>query len=142
MTTNIVQTNQFVNMIDADEQTVLAIDSGKTFLIPIQTAPCEITLPLPKPGLNYRFMINGATAGTVGADTITFSPSGAGVVTGMCLNITPGVAGAVVVAAVTKNNAAAGIDIEAAAPRGTWLNMNCNGSVWYINGVSNDVGFS
>jgi len=142
MTSNIVQTNQFVNMADAVAQSILAIDTGKTMLIPIQTAASVFTLPLPQPGLNFRFLVTGATAGTAApADTITLTPSGGATVTGLCLNFTPGAAGAAPIAAVTKN-ASANVTIEAVAPRGTWINVNCDGSVWYINGVSNDIGFA
>ena len=62
--------------------------------------------------------------------------------TGLCLNVTPGAAGVAAVAAITKTADAAGIQILAAAPRGTYLDMNCDGSVWYINGISNAVGFA
>ena len=135
MTSNIVQTNQFVTMANA-AASILAIDTGKTHLIPGQGAARIFTLPLPQPGLNYKFMIIGGTAG----NNITMTPSGGATVTGLCLNFTTGNGAAAAIAAITKN-ASANIIIRAAAPRGTYLNMNCDGSVWYIEGMSNAVGF-
>ena len=73
--------------------------------------------------MNYRFLATGVTAGTVVADTITITPSGGATVTGLCLNLTPGAAGAAPIAAITKNGSA-NIQILAAAPQGAWINVS------------------
>ena len=134
MTTNIVQTNQFVTLANIASQTVLAIDTGKTLLVPAQGVAGAITLPIPQPGLRYRFMINGNTAGQV----IAMTMSGGATTTGLCVNITA----TPTIAFITKAADPAGVQILAAAPRGTYLDMNCDGSVWYIGGISNAVGFA
>lgn len=136
MTANIEQTNLFINMLNATPQTVLAIDSGKTHLLPAQGIATQITLPLPKPGLNYKFFVNAATAGF----NITITATGGATVSGSVMNVTQGNGAASSILFVTRNGGP-NIIIRAQAARGTYLNMNCTGNVWYIDGMSPTVGF-
>lgn len=135
MTSNIEQTNQFVTLTNA-AQTIYAIDTGKTHLIPAQGAGRIFNLPLPQPGLNYKFIVIGATVG----NNVTMTPTGGATVTGLCFNFTPGL-GAAAAIATPNINQAASVIIRQPAPRGTYLNMNCDGKDWYIEGMSNGNGF-
>lgn len=127
---NYIQSNYVVTLPNAVAYTVLPSDSGKTLLLPGQGAAMAITLPTPQMGLRYKFIITGATVGQI----VTITPP-VGTVSGMCLTLVPGIAGANVTISL-KLNAAASISILAAAARGDWLEMNCDGVNWYVSGIS------
>jgi len=74
------------------------------------------------------------TTGTTG-EIVTITPTGA-TVTGLFINNN-----AAAVAAVTKNGAAS-FNFTDAATIGTWVEMVCGGSVWYVSGNSGVVGFA
>ncbi len=81
-----------------------------------------------------------------GGFTSTLTPTLNGVavngkVIGTCINITPGVAGAAVVEAVTKGGANT-LVITSAAELGDYVDMTCDGNNWYISGLASSVGFA
>ena len=92
-------------------------------------------MPALQAGLRYRFLVTGVLGFTV-----TITPA-VGTVTGTVLNLTPGGAGVCVIATVIKA-AANTIVLTALAPAGTYLDMNCDGNIWYISGISTAVGFA
>lgn len=133
---NYIQSNQVVTLPNQAAITVNAADSGKTLLVPAQGAASVITMPSLQAGLRYRFLATAA----LGSNAVITPPTN-GTITGTVLNLTPGVAGVCVIASVIKaaNNT---ITLAALAPAGTYLDMNCDGSIWYISGISTAVGFA
>lgn len=135
--TTLIQTNQCVALPNATTYTVVAQDTGKLLCIPAQGgAALTVTLPAVQAGLNYRFI-----AVTTLGQNVTILPAAGNIITGVCLNFTPGNAGATAIAAVRKSNSAS-IRFNAAARAGDYVDINCDGTTWYINGVSRAVGFT
>lgn len=126
---NYIQSNAVVTLPNQAAITIYASDSGKTLLVPAQGVASVVTMPALQAGLRYRFLV---TAGL--GFNFTITPT-AGTVTGTCLLLIPGAAAACIISTVIKaaNNT---IVIGAAATAGTYLDMNCDGNIWYISGVS------
>ena len=125
---NYIQSNAVVTLPNQAAIIIYASDSGKTLLVPAQGVASVVTMPALQAGLRYRFLT--ATLGF----TFTITPT-VGTVTGTCLLLIPGAAAACIIGTVIKaaNNT---IVIGAAATAGTYLDMNCDGNIWYISGVS------
>ena len=134
--TNYIQSNQCVTLPDAVAYTAREADSGKMLLIPTQTAPMTITLPTAKAGLCYRFQ----AVATLGND-VTIQPADGALVTGVCFNFTPGNAAATAIGAIEKDDDA-DIAFTALARTGDYVDINCDGTTWFINGQSRAVGFA
>lgn len=128
-----LQTNYVVTMPDA-AYTVLESDSGKTILIGTLAGARVVTLPAPKMGLAYRFL----AIATLG-NTATLTATGGGVMTGSLFNHT---VVAVPVFTPVDKNAAASVVMTAAAVRGDWCEIACNGAIWYVSGVGAAVSFA
>lgn len=127
---NYIQTNYVVAIPDAATYTVLPSDSGKTLLIPILGQVLAITLPVPQMGLRYRFMAVGILA-----NAATITPSIANTMTGSLLNILPGAAGIPAIVRVGKS-ASPTVQFTATATIGDYVDLNCNGNIWYVSGLS------
>lgn len=133
---NYIQSNAVVTLPNQAAITIYASDSGKTLLVPAQGVASVVTMPALQAGLRYRFLVTALLG-----FTFTITPT-AGTVTGTCLLLIPGAAAACIISTVIKaaNNT---IVIGAAATAGTYLDMNCDGNIWYISGVSTTaVGFA
>ncbi len=129
-----LQTNYMVNMsqplLASLLNTVSELDSGKTIVILAQTAIQTHTLPAAKPGLRYRF-ICGAV---VGFD-VTIASQAAGAIYGTLLNLTPGASPNSAITATQKTGANSVI-VDSTARLGDYVDMNCDGTFWYVNGIS------
>ena len=142
--TNYIQSNQVSRIAESYASYVLrASDSGKLILLEPPLAAQTLFLPSLQAGLRFKIM---ATGNFTALHTSTITPTFNGLavngkVFGTCINITPGAAGAAVVAAVTKggtNN----IIFAATAVLGDYIDLTCDGSNWYISGISSAVGFA
>jgi len=139
----LIQSNQCVTLPNATTYTVQAQDSGKIMCIPAQGAAMTVTLPNVQAGLCYRF-IAVATLGqnvTIQAQLVGAPPAPANILTGICLNFTPGTNLTTAIASVIKLDDP-NIRFNAAARAGDYVDLNCDGTTWYINGVSRAVGFT
>lgn len=129
-----IQSNYMVNLpspaVASLLNTISATDSGKTIVVLAQTAIQTFTLPAAQVGLNYRFLV-----GALVAFDVTIVPAVAGTIYGTLLNLTPGGAGACVITATQKTGANSVI-IDSTARLGDYVNMNCDGTYWYVNGIS------
>jgi len=137
-----IQTNQVLTIPDVPTYNLTAADSGKLIMVTPPTAASIINLPSLQAGLRYKFMVLNDFGGGF---TSTLRPTLNGVavngkVIGTCINITPGVAGAAVVEAVTKG--ANTLVITSAAKLGNYVDMTCDGNNWYISGLASSVGFA
>lgn len=141
---NYVQTNQVLTIPDTTPYNLTAADSGKLIMVTPPTAASVINLPSLQAGLRFKFMALANFGG--GGFTSTLTPTSNdvavnGKVIGTCINITPGGAGAAVVAAVTKVGSDT-LDIADTAVRGDYVDMTCDGNNWYISGLASAVGFA
>jgi hypothetical protein len=130
-----VQSNNFVTLPAPaapapGTYTVLASDSGKTLLIPIQSQVIAVSLPPSQAGLHYRFMAIGILAFAV-----TITPSVANTITGTLINTTAAPA----IAFVAKSDSA-NVQFTGNARIGDWVDMNCDGNIWYVSGISSVAG--
>ena len=123
--TNYIQSNYVVTLPNSLVYTVVPSDSGKTLLIPFQSLACAVSLPAPQMGLRYKFMCIAALGSAV---TIT-PPSGTCI--GQFINLTVAPAVQLVVKTVDAACAFAGT-----ARAGDYIDINCNGVNWFVNGIS------
>ncbi|HRP37760.1 MAG TPA: hypothetical protein PLS50_08200, partial [Candidatus Dojkabacteria bacterium] len=103
--TNYIQTNQVITIPNTAVYNLTHADSGKLIMVTPPTAASVINLPSLQAGLRFKFMVLGNFGGGGLTSTITPTLNGVAVnasLTGTCMNITPGGAGAAIVAAVTK----------------------------------------
>ena len=126
---NYIQSNAVETLPNQAAITIYASDSGKTLLVPAQGIASVVTMPALQAGLRYRFLVTALLG-----FNFTITPT-AGTVTGTCLLLIPGAAAACIISTVIKA-ATNTIVIGAAATAGTYLDMNCDGNIWYISGVS------
>ena len=126
---NYIQSNAVVTLPNQAAIIIYASDSGKTLLVPAQGVASVVTMPALQAGLRYRFLVTALLG-----FNFTITPT-VGTVTGTCLLLIPETAAACIIGTVIKaaNNT---IVIGAAATAGTYLDMNCDGNIWYISGVS------
>ena len=130
-----IQTNHVVTLLDAAKYAVQAADSGKTLLIPIQSQNLAITLPSVQAGLRFRFM-----SIAISAFTKTITPTNVNTLTGTLINLSSAVAvvGVAIVFPIAKS-ASATVQFTATSGTGDYIDLNCNGSIWYISGLSYTV---
>jgi hypothetical protein len=123
-----------VVVTDATTYSVLADNTGKTHIIPDETAGCTISLPAEADGLNYTFIYGGAAADahdhiiTSGSDTnffyggVAFIDSDAG-------------AGADELSTVySDGNSNSKLTINNISI-GTKVEFYCDGTHWYLTGI-------
>ncbi len=123
-----VQTNQIVQLNNADT-VILASDTGKLMLIPALTVGQKTyTLPAAQAGLHYRFMTN-ATPTQIAAITSAV----AGTVQGAVMNTNTGALNVTTLVALTNANSA---NFTANALRGTYIDAYCDGVNWHMTGLS------
>ena len=134
MSTNL-QTNYTVNMsqpaVASLLNTISELDSGKTIIVLAQAAIQTYTLPAAKLGLRYRFLVGSALV----AFNVTIASAVAGAIYGTLLNLTPGAAAACVITA-TQKGPSNSLVITAAARLGDYVDMNCDGTFWYVSRLS------
>jgi len=126
-----VQTNQTVLIPNGTPYAVLASDTGKIHLLPLQTAACAISLPAAAAGLRYRFIVTSPTTLT-GVTTIT---PASGTMSGMLIN--RGVS-AITLAFAVKSGAATTV-FATGCIYGDWLEVICDGTNWNVSGMSQVV---
>tara|TARA_R100000149_G_C5826220_1_gene103564 strand:+ start:101 stop:568 length:468 start_codon:yes stop_codon:yes gene_type:complete len=123
----------YIKMPDAD-LTLLASDSGKVIAIEDVSADRTISLPAEDQGLNFKFWYVGAAAD--GHDFIIDSGANANYFLGGVVHIDAdaGSGGdeAVPVFADGNSNSKLQVNLPAA---GTMVEIVCNGTQWYVNGV-------
>ena len=118
--------NQNVETVTADK-TLVADDSGKTFLI--NQNGIDVTLPTPTAGMNFKFVMAQDYATAV--CTVTAAGSGyfmAGNVTSLL-----GVTGTSTMHANGSSNEVA--TFAAASLAGDWLSCVSNGTLWFVQGA-------
>lgn len=127
---NIVALETPVNIGTGTPYTVLAANTGKLHLIPDMAANSAINLPTAAAGLHYKFMYVGAAAD---AHDHTIN-------TGSASNFYVGAVGfqdsdgTALDFVVSDNNSNAILTINNAAS-GTFIEVWCDGTKWYINGM-------
>ena len=124
-------TRKNIHALD-DDYTVLASDSGKTFMVSGGTQAVTL-LPAADlvEGWNCRFVTTASPSGdkTIGA--------GSAIMSGSCQDAGNGVA------CGTDGTAVSNIIIEAASQAGNWLEIMCDGSAYYFNAsASQDSAFT
>ena len=129
-----VQTNYVIRLPDEKEIDLIESDSGKLLLIDALTDDCKINLPPAKIGLHYKFM----AIGTLG-EIVTIKPEGTSLMRGSAFNHT---VVTVPVFTPVSYNGAADVKMTAAAARGDWCEVTCNGADWIVNGIGAAVSFS
>lgn len=134
-----VQSNQIVSIIApgvAGTYNVNPADSGKTILVPALGAAHALTINLPavQAGLKYRFMAN-ATLASAATITPTIGPPLYTAVNSLCYGslINLPNAGAI---GITSKGGADTVQLTATAVVGDYIDVNCNGTYWYVNGIS------
>ncbi len=123
-----------VEVPDAATYTVLAANSGKTHILPNLTADITIALPAVADGLEYSFWYGGVAADAqdwaldTGSDTNYY-------VGGVAhLDTDAGSAGDEVVPVAGDGNSNSILNVLVPGP-GTRVDLACNGTLWYVNGV-------
>ena len=143
--TSYIQSNQVVNLgaplLALLTNKIHKADSGKIFILGVQTAIQTFVLPLPEPGMRYKIICDAV----IGFDVIIAS-NPAGIIYGNLTNvstaaITTTITGAglgawpIVVAAKVGANI---ITIKAAARAGDYVELVSDGAYWYVHGMSTD----
>lgn len=119
-----------ITVPDAATYTVLAVNSGKTHILPDLTASCTLTLPTAVAGLEYVFIGKGVAAD--GQDWI-FSTGGANFyLGGLGFLDTDDPADTVV--AVYPNGSSNDFMNIIAPGAGTRVHLICDGTNWIVNG--------
>ena len=140
MTSNYIQSNQTITLAAPLAASLTNLiqeaDSGKVLILPSQTAIQTFTLPLPISGLCYKIIANG----TIGFD-VTISTTPGALFYGRLVNVSS----AVTVAGTAMTFSAAKIGVtniifEAAALKGTWVEMISDGDIWYVIGLGDGPG--
>jgi hypothetical protein len=128
-----VQTNQIVILPD-DDLDISENDTGKIFIGPQATiAPTNFTLPLPSPGLHYKF-INGAPLAL--AQSVQINTNGAaGILYG---SVITGPTGGIAFLAVSANTQIR--FLAATSVLGDTIELSSDGTNWYVNGISRVAG--
>lgn len=133
---NIASATSPVSITDATTYTVLAINSGKTHIIPELTADCTITLPTAAAGLEYTFVGKGVA---VEAQNWIFDTGAAAAfyLGGLAFADTDAGAGADEIHAGVYPNGSSNdiMTIVTPAPAGTRIHLVCDGTNWIVNGV-------
>ena len=141
-----VQTNQTVTLPvggAAGAFSISAADSGKMLLLPSQNVAQTITLPLAQAGLHYQIMsITGAA--TMGTNATIQAPLVAGVAPNVFIGSLINVTATPTIAIVVKTSAAPAnsVRFNAASVNGDYIDLNCDGSFWYVSGLSTVAGLA
>lgn len=120
-----------ITVPDAATYSVLAVNSGKTHVLPDFTASCTLTLPTAVAGLEYVFIGKGVAAD--GQDWI-FSTGGANFFLGG-LGFADTDDPADTVAAVYPNGSSNDFMNIITPGGGTRVHLICDGSNWIVNGI-------
>ena len=125
-----IQTNYMVNLptpgAPSTTNLISALDSGKTLILLNNANAQTFTLPLTAPGLRYRIMVGGATAGAI--MTITTNPIA--VLYGAIYFLNAGALTA------TPASESTSVRFAAASALGDYVDLNCDGQFWYLSGLS------
>ena len=140
---NYIQSNQVVRLVTPAAASLLNLirtaDSGKILILGAQTAAQTFTLPLPEPGLHYKIICEAVIGFDVTISTNPMSLFYGNLTSVSTAPVTTATVGAgtgsypVVVAA---KNGSTSIIIKAVARPGDWVDMTCDGTYWYVNGMS------
>jgi hypothetical protein len=123
-----VETLSTVGSVASPTKTLTAADSGKTFFCDISTVSVVCTLPAPAAGLHYKFVMSVASDNEATKDFLLNTNSDSVDINGSII-----VNGAHV--EVTSATSAVAIDSnDGAATVGDFLEVECDGTDWYING--------
>ncbi len=118
-----------VLITDAATYTVKEYNSGVLHVFPNLTADITVTLPSPKKGLSYRFMYGGAAADA--QDWLFVTGSASNYFVGGVAWLTHGTPDIEPVYSDGNSND----NLSVITPVvGTWIEMICDGTVWYLNG--------
>ena len=118
-----------VVITDAATYSLKETNSGVLHVFPNLTADITVTLPSPKKGLSYRFMFGGAAADA--QDWIFVTGSASNYFVGGVAWLTDGTPDIEVVYSDGNSNDTFTVLTPEA---GTWIEMICDGTVWYLNG--------
>lgn len=128
-----IQSNQVVHLPDDDVLDFNNSDSGKIFMIPELSADRTYRIPLRDKGLHFTFINNCGAANTLGF-VATIDPRLVGdTMYGALLN-TP--------AAVVHKDNAADTQLLAISVQGDYVDCFCDGTNWYVSGMSGVVGLA
>lgn len=123
-----------VVITDAATYTVKEYNSGLLHVFPNLTADITVTLPAVKKGLNYRFMYGGAAADaqdwliTTGSDTNYYK--------GGVLHIDADAGAGADESIPVYSDGNSNSKLTVLTPdAGTWLELHCDGTNWYVNGL-------
>jgi hypothetical protein len=115
---------------DAAAYSLKEFNSGVLHIFPNLTADITVTLPSPKKGLSYRFQYGGAAADA--QDWIFVTGSASNYFVGGVAWLTDGTPDIEVVYSDGNSNDTLTVLTPEA---GTWIELNCDGTVWYLNGM-------
>lgn len=122
-----------VVVTDATTYTVKEYNSGLLHVFPDLTADITVTLPAVKKGLSYRFMYAGAAADahdwliTTGSDTNYYK--------GGVLHIDADAGAGADEGIPVRSDGNSNSKLTVLTPDvGTWLELHCDGTTWYVNG--------
>jgi hypothetical protein len=141
---NYIQSNQVVALpaplLASLTNLIAKADSGKILTLGPQTAIQTFTLPLPEPGLYYRIICTGILgfAVTIATNPVSlFYGSLTNVSTVSVTTASVGVAatGSYPIVVAAKGGATYCI-FTATAVSGDYMEMVCNGTNWYVKGMS------
>jgi hypothetical protein len=118
--------NQNVETVTADK-TLVADDSGKTFLI--NQNGIDVTLPTPTAGMNFKFIMAQDYATAV----CTVTAAGSGYF--MAGNVTPVVDGTGTGTQHANGSSHEVATFAAASLAGDWLSCVSNGTLWFVQGA-------
>lgn len=126
-------TTRVISVADAATYAVLAINSGKTHILPNFTATCTITMPTAAAGLEYTFIGKAVAAD---AQDWRFSTGGANFwLGGLAFADTDAGAGADEIHAGVWGNGSSNDFITIVTPgAGTRIHVVCDGTNWIVSG--------
>ena len=139
---NLIQSNQVITLpaVASITNLISATDSGKIVIIPTQLAAQTFTLPLPSPGLCYKFIVNGLLGFNVTISTNPISLFYGNLYNKTTAPISTAMAAANAGVGTQVNfNAAKGgatfITFLSTATIGTMVDVVSDGNYWYVNGL-------
>lgn len=124
---------RFITTTNAATYTVLAVNSGKTHIVPDLSASCTFTLPTALAGLEYVFI---SKAVAIDAHDWIFSTGGANFFLGglAFADTDAGAASDEIAAGVFPNGTSNDFMTIVAPGGGTRIHLICDGSNWIVNG--------
>ena len=122
------ETLSTVGTVAAPTKTLTAGDSGTTFFADISTVSVVVQLPTPAAGLTFKFILSTASDNEGAKDLLIHTGANTVDMGGNLM-----VAGAIF--EVTAATSALNLDTSAgAASVGDWLQFDCDGTDWYVQG--------